>query len=184
MKKEIGAKNCLYPLPIVLVGALVEGKPNYLTMAHVGIADPSSVSLSMNKKHYTNIGIRENKCFSVNIPKEDMVKVTDYCGIVSGKDEDKSVLFKTFYGKLGAAPMIEECPVSMECELIDTVDMPNHDLFIGKVVATYCDEEVMTDAAVDFSKLHPILFAMTDRNYYCLGEKLAKGWTIGKEFKK
>lgn len=184
MKREIGAKNCLYPLPTVLVGALVNGKPNYITMAHVGIADFNSVSISMNKKHYTNAGIRENKCFSVNIPTENMVEVTDYCGIVSGKDEDKSALFKTFYGKLKTAPMIEECPVCMECELIATVDFPNHDLFIGKVVETYCDEQVMTGAAVDFSKLRPILFSMTDRSYYRLGERFAKPWSIGKEFRK
>ena len=183
MKREIGAKNCLYPLPTVLVGALVNEKPNYITMAHVGIADPDSISLGMNKKHYTNIGIKENKSFSVNIPDEDMVKVTDYCGIVAGKREDKSVLFKAFYGKLGNAPMIEECPVCMECELIATIDFPNHDLFIGKVAATYCDEEVMTDTAVDFSKIRPVLFTMTDRNYYCLGDRLAKPWTIGKEFR-
>jgi flavin reductase (DIM6/NTAB) family NADH-FMN oxidoreductase RutF len=183
MKKEIGAKNCLYPLPTVLVGTLVNGKPNYITMAHVGIADPNTVSLGMNKKHYTNSGIKENESFSVNIPGEDMVKVTDYCGIVSGRNEDKSILFKTFYGKLGNAPMIEECPVSMECELVSTVDFPDHDLFIGKVVASYCDEKVMTDGAIDFSRIHPILFAMTDRSYYSLGDRLAKPWNIGKELK-
>ncbi|MCQ5376025.1 MAG: flavin reductase family protein [Methanomassiliicoccales archaeon] len=184
MKKEIGAKNCLYPMPTVLVGAMVNGKPNYATIAHVGIADFNSVTISMNKKHYTNAGIRENKCFSINVPTEDMVKITDYCGIVSGKDEDKSLLFKTFYGKLGNAPMIEECPLCMECELIATVDFPNHDLFVGKVVGTYCDEHVMTDTNVNFLKLRPILFSMTDRSYYRLGDKLGKPWSIGKEFKK
>jgi flavin reductase (DIM6/NTAB) family NADH-FMN oxidoreductase RutF len=183
MKRDIGGKNCLYPLPTVLVGALVNGRPNYITMAHVGIADPDSISLGMNKKHYTNIGIKENRSFSVNVPQESMVKVVDHCGIVSGKNEDKSALFKTFYGRLATAPMIEECPVCMECELVTTVDFPNHDLFIGKVVATYSDEEVITDGAVDFSKIRPILFTMTDRSYYRLGERLAKPWTIGKGFK-
>ncbi len=61
MKKDIGGRNCLYPLPTVLVGAQVNGRPNYITMAHVGIADPDSISLGMNKKHYTNIGIKENR---------------------------------------------------------------------------------------------------------------------------
>jgi flavin reductase (DIM6/NTAB) family NADH-FMN oxidoreductase RutF len=79
--------------------------------------------------------------------------------------------------------MVEECPVCMECELVTTVDFPNHDLFIGKVVATYSDEEVLTDGAVDFSKIRPILFTMTDRSYYRLGERLAKPWTIGKELR-
>jgi flavin reductase (DIM6/NTAB) family NADH-FMN oxidoreductase RutF len=181
MKVEIGAKNCLYPLPTTLVGALVNGKPNYVAIAHVGIMDPGSVSLGMNKSHYTNAGIKANGTFSVNIPSVKMVKEADYCGLVSGKTKDKTVLFKTFYGKLKTAPMIEKCAVNMECELIKTVDFPNHDVFVGKVVATYCDETVLTDGVVDFGKVQPILFVMNDRSYWKLGTKLAKAWDVGKE---
>ena len=93
MKKNLGAKNCLYPLPVTLVGANVNGKPNYITIAHVGIADPGSVSMGIAKFHYTNAGIKENGTFSINIPSIDMVKVTDHCGLVSGRDSDKSGLF-------------------------------------------------------------------------------------------
>lgn len=184
MKVELGPKNCLYPLPTVLVGALVNGKPNYLAIAHVGIMDHDSISLGMNKTHYTNIGIKANKTFSINIPSTKMVKETDYCGLVTGKDQNKADLFKTFYGKLETAPMIEECSVNMECELIQTVDFPSHDIFIGKVVATHCDQSVLTNGAVDLEKLQPILFAMNDRSYYSVGKKLAKAWSIGKELKK
>ena len=74
MKIELGAKNCLYPLPTVLVGALVNGKPNYITIAHVGIMDLESVSLSMNKRHYTNSGIKTNKTFSINIPSKQWLR--------------------------------------------------------------------------------------------------------------
>jgi len=136
MKIEIGVKNCLYPLPTVLVGTLVEGKPNYITIAHVGIMDLESVSLGMNKRHYSNVGIRTNKTFSINIPSTKLVKETDYCGLVSGKDQNKADMFKTFYGKLKTAPMIEQCSINMECELVKTVDFPNHDIFIGKIVNT------------------------------------------------
>lgn len=94
MKTEVGAKNCLYPLPATLVGALVDGKPNYITIAHVGIMDPGSVSLGKNKAHYTNAGIKENGTFSVNIPSAKIVKETDYCGLVSGKSLDKSCAFQ------------------------------------------------------------------------------------------
>jgi len=93
MKIKLGAKNCLYPLPTTLVGAKVGGKPNYITIAHVGIMDLGSVSLGMAKIHYTNAGIKENKTFSINIPSIEMVKETDYCGIVSGKKADKAKLF-------------------------------------------------------------------------------------------
>ncbi|HEX9908973.1 MAG TPA: flavin reductase family protein [Thermoplasmata archaeon] len=181
MKTDIGMKNCLYPLPTTLVGALVNGKPNYVTIAHVGVADPGSISLGIYKTHYTNAGIKENKAFSVNIPSEDLVKETDYCGIVSGKNVDKSNLFKTFYGKTKKAPMIEECPVNMECELVTTVDMPNHDIFIGKIVATYCNDDILSDYGVDFEKLRPILFIMHDRSYWKLGERFAKAWSVGRD---
>jgi flavin reductase (DIM6/NTAB) family NADH-FMN oxidoreductase RutF len=181
MKTELGAKNCLYPLPTVLVGALVNGKPNYVTIAHVGIMDLESVSLGMNKHHYTNAGIKANKAFSINIPASAMVKETDYCGLVSGKNVHKADLFKTFYGKLKTAPMIEQCSINMECELVKTVDFPNHDIFIGKITNTYCDEAVLTDGEVDFEKVQPILFVMNDQSYYCLGKKFAKAWSIGKE---
>jgi flavin reductase (DIM6/NTAB) family NADH-FMN oxidoreductase RutF len=183
MKAEVGPTNCLYPMPTTLVGAVVNKKPNYTTIAHVGIMDPGSVSLGMGKVHYTNLGIKENGTFSINIPSEKMVKQTDYCGLVSGKNLDKATIFKTFYGKLGTAPMIEDCPINMECKLSKTVDFPKHDIFIGKIIATYCDEAILTDGIVDFRKVQPILFVMNDRSYWTLGKKFAKAWSIGKELK-
>jgi len=183
MKVKLGAKNCLYPLPTTLVGANVNGKPNYITIAHVGIMNLSSVSLGMHKSHYTNIGIRENETFSVNIPSIKMVKETDYCGIVTGKKVDKTKLFDTFYGKLETAPMIKECPLNMECQLIKTVDFPDHDVFVGEVIETYVEETCLTDEIVDFAKIQPILFVMNDRSYWKLGDRFAKAWNIGNELK-
>jgi flavin reductase (DIM6/NTAB) family NADH-FMN oxidoreductase RutF len=166
-----------------LVGANVNGRPNYITIAHVGIMDFGSISLGMDKAHYTNGGIKENGTFSVNIPSVGMVKETDYCGLVSGKRVDKAELFENFYGKLGTAPMIRECPINMECRLIQTVDFPRHDIFVGEIVETYCDEQCLTDGVVDLSKVRPILFAMNDRGYWKLGERFAQAWSIGKELK-
>jgi flavin reductase (DIM6/NTAB) family NADH-FMN oxidoreductase RutF len=184
MKTELGVKNCLYPLPTVLVGTLVNGKPNYVTIAHVGIMDLESVSLGMNKRHYTNAGIKAAKTFSINIPSTKMVKETDFCGLVSGRNQNKADLFKTFYGKLKTAPMIEQCSINMECELVKTVDFPNHDVFIGKIINTFCDETVLTDGEVDIVKVQPILFVMNNQSYYGIGEKLAKAWNVGKELKR
>jgi flavin reductase (DIM6/NTAB) family NADH-FMN oxidoreductase RutF len=184
MKIELGVKNCLYPLPTVLVGSLVNGKPNYITIAHVGIIDLESVSLGMHKRPYTNAGIKTNKTFSINIPSTTMIKETDYCGLVSGKDRSKADMFKTFYGTLKTAPMIEQCSINMECELVKTVDFPNHDIFIGKIVNTYCDETVLTDGEVDFEKVQPILFVMNNQSYYGIGNKIATAWNVGKEINK
>jgi flavin reductase (DIM6/NTAB) family NADH-FMN oxidoreductase RutF len=184
MKRKLGAKNCLYPMPTTLVGAMVEGKPTFITIAHVGIMDLGSVSLGMNKMHYTNAGIQESGTFSVNIPTVEMVKETDYCGLVSGKNVDKAALFEVFYGNLKTAPMIEECPINMECRLVQTVDFPRHDIFIGEIVEAYCEERCLTEGIVDFSKVQPILFAMNDKSYWKLGERLARAWHVGKGFKK
>jgi flavin reductase (DIM6/NTAB) family NADH-FMN oxidoreductase RutF len=96
VKKKFEGLNCLYPMPVVLVGTVVNGKPNFMTIAHVGIMNvgkPNYISISSWKGHYSNIGIKEKGTFSINIPSEDMVEETDYCGIFSGKEVDKSTIF-------------------------------------------------------------------------------------------
>ena len=181
MKKEIGSRNCLFPLPTTLVGAKVEDKPNFAAIAYVGIMEHLHISVSLSKSHFTNSGIKKNETFSVNIPSIQLVEKTDYCGLISGSNVDKGSLFKVFYGKTKTAPMIEECLVNMECQLLRTVDFPTHDVFVGKVTNTYCDESVLTNGALDLEKLQPILFAMPDRSYWTIGTKLAKAWEVGKD---
>lgn len=183
-KKQLGAVNSLYPMPTTLVGATVNGKPNYITIAHVGIMDMGTISLGMNKVHYTNAGIKENKTFSVNLPSVNLIKETDYCGLVSGKKTDKAALFDNFYGVLGTAPMIRQCPVNMECRLVQTVDFPNHDIFVGEVVETYVDEDVLTNNVLDVAKVQPILFTMADHGYWAIGSHIGQAWNVGKELKK
>jgi flavin reductase (DIM6/NTAB) family NADH-FMN oxidoreductase RutF len=184
MKIKLGARNCLYPTPTTIVGANVNGKPTYITIAHVGIMDHGTISISMGKAHNTNSGIKENNTFSVNIPSVELVKETDYCGMVSGKTTDKSGVFECFYGNLKSAPMIRKCPINMECRLIKTVDFPRHDVFVGEIVETYCEDQILTDNVVDLAKVRPILFSMHTRSYWEIGKLFAKAWDIGKEFKK
>jgi flavin reductase (DIM6/NTAB) family NADH-FMN oxidoreductase RutF len=187
MKKTLGGINALYPTPTVIVGAVVDGRPNFITIAHIGIVNhskPYLISISMGKVHYTNTGIRENKEFSVSIPSEKLVIETDYVGIVSGKKVDKSGVFDIFYGSLSKAPMIKACPVCMECRLFDTYDTPTHDLFIGEIVETHAEESVLTDGKVDVSKVKPLLFDMNTVKYWSLGPAVASCWSVGKQLKK
>jgi len=179
MKNRLGSMNALYPMPVVIVGALVKGKPNFITIAHLGILNanaPHLISVSMSKSHYTNAGIRQNKTFSINIPSENLIELTDYVGIVSGKKTDKSGLFYITYGELETAPMINECPVSMECRLKNIIDLPTHDVFIGEVISTYADESVSQGAKIDIIKLKPLLFDMASRKYFSLGQPLGTCW--------
>lgn len=184
-KKEIGAENYLYPMPVSLVGANVSGKPNYLTVAFFGMVNlnPPLISVSLNKTHYTNQGIRKNKTFSVNIPSAEMAMVTDYCGLFSGNRVDKSQIFETFYGKLKTAPMIRECPLNLECKLVQTLDFAIDEIFLGEIVEVYSEEQYLTDGLPDIKKINPIVFSMHDNNYWKIGELIGRAWSIGKKFK-
>ena len=188
MKKDLGAVNALYPSLTTIVGAVVDGRPNFLAVAHVGILNhgqPQYLSFGIHKSHHTNQGIREHGQFSVNIPGESLMIETDYVGIVTGKNTDKSGVFELFYGELGHAPLIAGCPVCMELSLHSVLDFKSHDVFVGEIVKTWADQAVLTDKGkVDPAKVRPLLFDMGTLSYYGLGEALGACWNVGKKLKK
>ncbi len=184
--KPIGPVNALYPMPTTLVGATVNGKPNFLAVAHVGILNhgtPQYLSIGLSKSHYSNTGIHENRTFSICLPSEDLMTETDYCGIMTGKKTDKAALFDVFYGELKTAPMIAQCPVNMELTLHDVLAFGSHDIFIGKLVQTHADDRVMTEGAIDIGRLKPLLFDMASVRYWRLGPAIGKCWSVGKSLK-
>lgn len=185
-KIKMGAKTFLYPMPVTLVGANVNGKPNFLTIAWCGIIqrDPAVIALSLGRSHYSTKGIFENKTFSVNIPSEDLVNAVDYCGLVSGKNVDKSHVFEVFYGTLKTAPMVKECPVNMECELMQTIDLSDSlTVFLGKIVETYSEEKYLTADLPDMEKIQPMVYSPYDKHYWKIGEQLAPAYQTGKNYK-
>lgn len=183
MKQRLGPTNALYPTPTVLVGATVNGKPNFITVAHIGIMTHHHISIGLGKIHYTNAGIHENRTFSVCLPSVDLVVETDYCGIMTGKKTDKAALFEIFYGQLQSAPMIVQCPLCMECRLDQVIDYHTHDVFIGEIVQTHADPAVLIDGKVDIARLRPLLFDMASKQYWSLGEVVADCWNVGKQLK-
>ena len=96
MKKNIGTNLALYPTPLVVVGTMVNGKPNYTLVGHIGIIGHDLIMISLADTHYSNQGIKENHSLSVNIVSEDMLKKADYVGCVSGFKADKSAVFSQF----------------------------------------------------------------------------------------
>jgi flavin reductase (DIM6/NTAB) family NADH-FMN oxidoreductase RutF len=172
-------------MPVSLVGALVDGKPNFLAVAWFSMVSykPPRIAIALGLGHYTNSGIKENKAFSVCLPSEDMVQVTDYCGLVSGKKSDKSSIFELFYGELKAAPMIRDCPLTVECRLVEIVASSQNEIFIGDIVGIYTEEKFLSDGKPDFSKMRPLILSQPDTSYWSLGNPLAKAWSIGKRFK-
>lgn len=180
MEKIIIGKSPIGPSPSVIAGALVNGKPNYLTLGNYGgmSINPPLVYISVNKAHYSNAGIKENGYFSVNIPSEDLVLKMDYVGLVSGKDVDKSGVFTTFYGSVDKAPLIEECPANVLCKVLEMVDLPNNEVFIGEIIETHVNKDCVTDDKPDITKINPVLLG---GGKYCkLGSQCGNAFSDGK----
>lgn len=187
-KVQVGPQPLVYPMPTTLVGANVDGKPNFMAVAWCGIAngEPPMVSVAIRHQRYTNRGIRQNMTFSVNVPSTYMVKETDYCGIVSGSkvDKVKACQFKVFYGKLETAPLIEQCPVNLECKVVHMIDLGSHTCIIGRIEEVHVSESCLTDGEPDVNKVKPFAFITGKARYYqALGDYVAKAFSIGEELK-
>ena len=184
-KVELRLLPFIYPIPTVLLGANVNGKPNYNVVGNCGIikvSNPAVIYVSSNVTHYTNTGIRECGSFSVNFPSSDMAEITDYCGIVSGKKVDKSNVFRSFYGKLKNVPMIEECPINLECKVIQTVIIHDMEVYMGEVVGAYANEQCLTNGSPDMKKVDPLVYSLQN-SYWKMGDEIAPAFSIGKGFK-
>jgi flavin reductase (DIM6/NTAB) family NADH-FMN oxidoreductase RutF len=171
-------------LPVCIVGANVQGKPNFQAIAWFNMVDydPYLIGLSSERSHYTNKGIKKNKTFSVNIPASNMASATDFCGLYSGSQVDKSKLFDVFYGELQTAPMINKMPINVECKLTQTIELHHADFFIGEISRVYIDDKYLKDDKPDIKSIDPLLYEDGLNNYWSLGKLLAKAFDIGKIF--
>ncbi len=162
-KKTFGPQPWLYPNPTVLVGTTVNGKPNVATFAWSGVTggEPPTVSVGVRHSRYTLEGILQNRAFSLNIPAENLVAEADYCGMVSGRERDKiaDCGFTVSYGKTAGAPLIAECPVNLECQVVHLLDVGVHTLVIGKVVEAHVEETCLTEGMPDIEKIQPIIYS-------------------------
>jgi flavin reductase (DIM6/NTAB) family NADH-FMN oxidoreductase RutF len=180
---RIGNNVSIYPMPIVLVGAVVNGKPNFLAVGWISRVNyqPPMLAIGLSKRHYTSSGLREHKEFSVNVPGVDLLEKVDYCGLVSGRGVDKSKLFDVFYGKLRSAPLVRECTLCLACTLVETVSLPSNDLFIGEIAEAYAAEDTLTDGNPDITKMQPFTLTMPDNTYWKTGEEAGKAWEAGRK---
>lgn len=173
-KKNLGSLIALYPKPLTVVGAMVNGKPNWLIVGHTGIIAHDRILLSMNQKHFTNQGIIESGKLSINLVSRNYLPKADYVGSVSGANVDKSQVFDFHMGENGT-PVIDAAPVTMECEVVDKFETEGFDNFICKVVNTYASADVLdSDGKLDFTKLKPVLFDFTSYSYIATGEVIGK----------
>lgn len=173
------------PMPVVLVGSVVDGKPNFMTAAFCGIASvqPPVVALGLSPSHLTSRGIEERRQFSVNVPSEEQAVVTDWCGLVSGKDVDKSGVFETYTGALESAPLVAGVPLAFGCRLLHTLPLGVDTLYVAEVIDVHADDAVLDRGEVDWAKVRPLLFTFPRPTYWRLGEPAGRAWSIGKGFR-
>jgi flavin reductase (DIM6/NTAB) family NADH-FMN oxidoreductase RutF len=185
-KVKLGAFPYLYPMPTVIVGTLIEGKPNFITVSYTGIVQhqPPMVSVTLISSHFTNKGIKQNKSYSINIPDTRMLKVTDFVGMNSGSAVDKATLFEVFYGELNNAPLIYDTPLNLECKLVDVINLnSNSEIYIGEIVQTYSSEKYIRRGYPYLKKLDPILFSINSNSYYNVGRRIGWAWKEGLKIK-
>lgn len=180
-KKNIGNKLALYPMPVTVIGAEVNGKVNWLLVAHVGIIGHDRILVSMSDKHYTNQGIIESKKLSVNLVDRQMLPKADYVGSVSGANTDKSHVFPYHWGENGS-PVIDASPLVMECDVVDIYKSDGFDNFICSIANTYADADVLDgNGKLDYAKLKPVLFEFPTYSYIATGEVIGKCLKLDKE---
>lgn len=181
--------NMLYPVPVVMVttqGKDASGKENrdIITIAWAGTinSDPPMVSISVRKERYSHELLSSNGEFVINLVTEDLVRATDYCGVKSGRDEDKFETTGLTPGKAMtvSAPIIEESPVNIECKVTQVIELGSHDLFLAEVTAVLVTGECL-DENGRFHLNETGLVAYSHGEYFELGEKLGSfGYSVRK----
>ncbi len=171
MKKNIGATLALYPSPLIVVGAMADGKATWTLVVHAGTMAHSHLMVSLVQAHYINKGIRENKKLSVNVVDASWLKAADKMGTVSGNKTDKSEAFSWTMGENGA-PLIDDAKVSIECEVDGNYELEHFDHFVCRIHAVYADEGVLNEQGkINYHAFKPVLFEFPTYEYFVTGEK-------------
>lgn len=185
MRKNFGAKPILYPQPVFIIATYnKDGTPNAMNAAWGGISENDEISMCISAEHRTTKNALARKAFTVSMATADYVAECDYLGIVSGDQTPDKLArcgFHTVKSEFVDAPIIEELPMAVECELIH-YDAESCRM-VGKVINVCADEKVLTDGKIDPEKLRPITFDGMNHAYLVLGEKVGNAFSDGKKLK-
>jgi len=176
-KRILKPGTMIYPIPSVMVSCSDKnGNKNIITIAWTGTicSDPPMAYISVRKERHSYDIIAESGCFVINLPTEKLVKEMDYCGVASGRDIDKfhACGLTAAQASVVSAPLIEECPVNIECRVKEIVSLGSHDMFIAEVVAVNASEHLFNKEG----KLHLNKAGFVT---YCHGEYRNLGGTLG-----
>ena len=184
MKKDLGLVQAVYPMPVLMVAAYDKNeKVNVMNAAWGQICDMDKIILFIGEGKKTWLNIKESKAFTVALADETHMDAADFFGIASGnKISDK--FERTGYHAVKSdkvfAPIIEEFPVVMECELLEFLHTDNVDGIVGKIVNVKAEESVLSDnGKVDPVKLRALIFDQFQSGYYVTGEKVGQAWNAG-----
>ena len=186
MKKNLGVVPAVYPMPVLMVAAYDEtGKVNVMNAAWGMICNMDRIALFIDEDHKTTQNILKTKAFTVSIADKDHMDVADFFGIASGnKIDDK--FERTGYTAIKSenvnAPIIDEFPLAMECELAEVVKNDSFYCIVGKIVNVAAEEAVLNERnKVEPEKLNALIFDQFQNGYYVTGEKVGKAWNAGME---
>lgn len=175
----------VYPLPAVIITCKNEGVENALTVAWTGTicTDPAMTYISIRKERYSYDLIKKSKVFCINLTTEELAYATDYCGVKSGKNENKfkSLNLETEPATMIDVPMLKKSPVTIECKVEEIKELGSHDMFIAKVLAINVDEKYLDETGkFDMEKCN--LIAYSHGQYYTLGKNIGKfGFSVKKK---
>ena len=184
MRKNFGVKTWLYPMPILIVAAYdASGVPNAMNAAWGGIHTDDMVGLCLSEGHKTTKNILEKKAFTVSVGTLGRLAECDYVGIASGNkvaDKFAKAGFTARRSEFVDAPIIEELPMALECELVSYDIETNH--MVGRIVNVSVDESVLgEDGKVDADLLQPLVYDPCRLEYRVLGAVAGKAFADGRK---
>lgn len=186
MRKNYGAKPMCYPMPVYIIGTYgSDGTPNAMNAAWGGISEDTEISICISADHKTTENILARKAFTVSMATAKYIVACDYVGIISGnKEPDKFAKagFHATKSEFVDAPLIDELPMALECELISY--NPESCRLVGRIVNVSADGSVLGDnGKIDVAKLQPITFDPMNNQYLVLGEKVGNAFHDGMALK-
>jgi len=183
MRKNLGSKTYLYPMPVLIIGTYnSDNSSNAMNAAWGGISDDNQISICLAKDHKTTANIIERKAFTVSVGTADYLEEEDYIGVVSGNDVKDKFVRAGFHAEKSSyvdAPIIKELPMTLECSLIKITE---EGLVLGNIVNISVDEKILTNGKIDYKKLKPITYDPVNHTYVALGETIGTAFTHGKKF--
>lgn len=185
-RKNFGAQAHIYPQPVFIIATYDEkGVPDAMNAAWGSIADHTSIALYLSPTHKTVENILNRKAFTVSMATEDYMVEADYVGIVSANnvpDKLEKSGFHTTKSEFVDAPLIDELPMTLECELISYDKETN--LLLGKVINMSVDESILDETGkIDPFKLKPIIFDSIHAGYLTIGKKIGNAFNDGNKIK-